>query len=127
MGILNAYPPVPLPDWRLIAAFMAIGLLVFPFMIFTIMRFHAAIGTDLEFEQPRLDRCFFKLSRPLDTLFLAAHLAFWQGLGVLLTFWFCWPHNLILGVSIMVGYYSCMSGIRMTLANHKARPNQNAT
>lgn len=127
LGFLSGYPPVPLPDWRFLAASMTVGLLVFPLMIFAIMRFHVAIGTGIKLEPPRLDRFFFHLSRPLDTFFFAAHLAFWQGLGVLLTSWVCWPHNFILGVSMIVGYYSVLCGIRMTLASCKTRSNQHAT
>lgn len=121
MGWLNLNPPVPLLDWRLLAIFAGVGLLLFPFMTLALMWFHAAIGTGLEFERPRLDRCFFRLSRPLDTMLLAAGLVFWQGLGVLLTFWICWPHNFILGVAMILGYYSITFGIRMTLASRFCR------
>ena len=127
MGIANSYPPVPLPDWRLLATFMTIGLLVFPFMIIAVIRFHAFIKSGIEVEPPRLDRCFISLSRPLDTLLFAAHLAFWQGLGVFLTGWICWPHNFLLGVSMILGYYSILFGIRLTLTKHAKHPVRNTT
>lgn len=125
LGVANAYPPTPLSEWPFIAIFMAIGILMFPFIINSVLEFHLSIRSPITLENPRLDRCFFSISRPLDILLFVAHLTFWQGLGVFLTFWICWPHNLIFGVSMMSMYYSITYAIQMALANAESESEEN--
>ena len=116
IGFGNWDPPIQLPAWRFLALFMATGVLIFPFMIYALLRLHVLIKSGIELIPLQRDRCFISTSRPLDTLLFAAHFSFWQGLGVLVTFWLCWPHNLILGMAMMFGYYSILAGIRLTLS-----------
>ena len=115
LGVINGNPPISLPDWRFLAAFMIFGLLIFPFIIYAVMRLHVLIRSGVQLVEPRRDRCFISATQPLDTLLFAAHLSFWQGLGVLVTFWIAWPHNLLLGGAMILGYYSILSGIRLSL------------
>jgi len=123
-GVVNGDPPGQLLDWRLIAILAAIGIPTFPFMILAVLRLHVLIKSRIQLIPPRRDRCFISLSRPLDSLLFAAHLSFWQGLGLLTTFWMCWPHNFILGIAMVLGYYSIIAGIRLTLAMIASKPVQ---
>lgn len=117
MGIVNSqirwFQPLP---WRIVSLFMAVGLLLFPLMILALFRFHSWIGTGLQLEEPRLDRNFFSLMRPLDLMMFAARAAMWQGLGLVTMFWISWPENLVIGLGMILGCFSMWCGIRLVLA-----------